>query len=400
VQRYLLVISIFLSMLILSGCYANRDYKFNYDLGRESWMHKIDRDTSRWAWGTDPWFLSGDAYATEAPLGYGALSTLKVSARDFSGIKANGDFKVQIFGTDKENTVYVYGPTEAVAKTIATVKGNTLYLGQREKASPALMRQVIIRIGVHRLNHLVQYGRGMIEGIRLGCEPLRVISVGSGNVYLAGHMKVTELRNIGRGTVSLFGVNTPELDIQVAGIGTTNVSGKVGVRSIVHHDSACLNIIGANSDGLKIEADGSGKIGIAGAVNLCLLRAAGNVRVYVCGVNSESLHVYANQRARIGLAGVAHRFYVDAYQDTYVAARDLCTDEAYIRADDRAHVNVAAARKIFATSSGGSSIYYFGQKEILTRFVSGSGFVMQMCAQESSCSMLQKQPCPELVGAG
>lgn len=400
VMRHFIAGCIFLFSLFLTACSSNRDLLFTHNLANETWMREVETDPLVWTRGTDPWFLSGDAHATETPDCYkGPVSTMQVNASDFSGIKTNGDFKVQIFGTQAANTVYIYGPAEAVSAISAVVKGDTLYLNQHKKASAYLMRQVIIRIGVHRLTNLVQYGRGMIEGIRLGADSLSITSIGSGNIYLAGRMNLKQVQNFGPASINIFGANTPELDVRTSGSGATNISGNIGVRSIVHHGSSCINIIGANSNHLGIIADGRGKIGVSGAVSLCLLKAKDTVRVYVCGIHTPALHVYTDDYARVGLAGVARNFYVDASEDTFVAARNLCTDEAYIHANDRAHVNVSAARKIFAAASGSGSVYFFGPADILTRFVSGSGLVMHMCAEEGSCAVKPKMQ-TQFVGAG
>lgn len=364
-------------------------------------MQEVETDPASWTRGADAWFMTGDAYAREMPAVFTTpITTMKVNAPVFSNIKSRGDFQVQIFGTDGPNTVYVYGPNDVVGATLVSVKGDTLYLNKRTPCPN--INKVIVRIGIHRLNSIVQLGRGRIEGIRLRGDCVTVTSWGSGNVYLAGSMNLKLLQNFGSGCISIFGANSPELDIKTSGSGTTNVSGNLGVKTINHIGTGCINVIGANSDGLRIYAHGSGKIGVNGIVNLCDVTARGTTRIYVCKVSSGDLHAYAYDNARIGLAGIARNLYVDAYSNSCVGLGKLCADNAYVRAYDTSHVNVAAWKAIFASSSGSSSIYYFGpSNDILTQFVSDNGMIIPV----GRCSGFCPPPQPPrrdkmMVGAG
>lgn len=401
-KRYLSLILILFSWIFLFSCSSQSQIKFNRDLSFESWMPQIETDPARWSRGASLWFLTGDANAVERNPSARDLSTMKINAPHFTRIKTSGDFKVEIFGTSSQNSVYVYGPTEAVSDTMITVKGDTLYLNQRPKISRR-MHQVIIRIGVNQLDELVQRGRGRVEGVRLTNGCLTVVSAGPGHIYLAGHINLSRILNFSSGCVSVFGVNSPIVDIKNYGMGSTNVSGNVGIRSIVHYGAGNINIVGANSNSLSIAADGGGKIGISGTVSLCSLKVTGQVRVYVCGVMSQVLNITAEENACIGLSGSVNRLTINAYNRAFVGARNLCADESFVTTRDQAHVNVAGTRKIFATSANNSSIYFFGSRDILTKFASDNGFVMQMCTKADCCSIKQPEPQPEplrMRGAG
>lgn len=401
-MKQYLVLVLFLGCFFLTGCFSQSQMRFENNTTRENWAQEIETDPMRWARGTDAWFLSGDAHATTSPVYYTTtpVSVMKVEASHFTRIKTNGCFQVQIFGTDGKDSVYVYGSNAAVRAIAISVKGDTLSLTQMAKVP--FMETVIIRIGVHRLNCLTQLGRGTVEGIRLRGD-LAVSSLGSGNVYLAGHMNLRSVQNFGSGCINVFGADTPELDIRTGGTGTTNVSGNVGIRSIMHSGSNNINVIGANSNQLKIYADGNGKIGINGIVNLCVVKARGNTRIYVCKVNSGNLHAYAYDNARIGLKGVTQNFYLDAYKNTCVSARGLCADVAYVRAFDNAHVNVSAWRKIFSSASDTSSVYYFGPRESLTKFINDNGIIVSVGPCAGYCPLPQRTTVSYprmLVGAG
>src|SRR5579885_2528572 len=379
-KRYLPFGLIILTCLSLAGCASNRNpAPYNEDLTRETWMQEVDTNPNRWAMGADSWFLTGDPNATEvadrnSPYS-AAISTMNVRVPNFSNIKVNGDFQVQIFGTYDNNSVYVYGPNDAVRETAIEVRGDTLCLEQSKKVRRST-RSVIIRIGVNRLNNLIQLGRGSIEGIQLRSNFLSITSAGSGNVYLAGNMNLRRVVNIGMGTVSVFGANTPVLDIKTNNMGNVNVSGNVGIRSIMHHGRNNINIIGANSNDLRIYADGRGKVGINGVVNLREVKARDVTRVYAYRISSTNLYAYAYDKAHIGLAGAAQDVYIDAFKAACVSASRLCAENAYVRTHQAAHVNIGGGNKVFAAATENGSIYIFGEPNVMSQFVSGNGTVI------------------------
>lgn len=398
-KRFLALTLVFLSYLILTGCMLNRPQPIlKQNLTQEFWMREVDSNPNKWARGASPWFFTGDPATLKLNNSINQsgipMGSLNVGVPDFSKIKVNGDFQVQIFGTYGKNSVHVYGSNDAVSSTIIRVQGDTLCLNQAKKVPPA-MGQVIVRIGVNRLNSIVQMGRGRVEGIHLRTNNLSVFSSGRGHVYLAGSMNLKSLVNVGGGCVTVFGANTPELDIKTGGSGVTSVSGNVGVRSIVHHGRTDINIVGANTNHLKILADGQGKIGINGIANLCEVKARDGVRVYVYKVISPNLYVFAYDKAHIGLAGSTQNIYIDAFKNSCVGARGLCAGNAYVRAHNYAHVNIAAGNKIFAASTEHSSVYFFGSPNIMSQFVNGEGSIIPIWnSYSNSCPIVKTTPLP------
>ncbi len=370
---------IFLSYLVLTGCSSFRTPTFSYGLSKEYWMREVDSNPMKWTRGADKWFLTGDPNAVEmadrnAPYS-AAISTLSVRVPDFTNVKVNGDFQVQIFGTDGHNSVYIYGPNNAVREVAVEVRGDTLCVNQAKKVTRS-MGKVIIRIGVNQLNSLTQLGCGMVEGIRLRSNCLFVNSRGSGNVYLSGNLNLRRVINMGTGSISVFGANTPLLGIKTTDRGSVNVSGNVGIKTILHHGQGDINIIGANSAGLQIYADGSGKIGINGLVNLRKIRAHNMTRVFANQVNSNNLYVYAYHKTHIGLAGSAQRLFVDTFKSSCFSGKYLCTREAFVRSHNNSHINVSATDKIFAAATQNSSIFFFGSSKRISQFISGNGTVI------------------------
>lgn len=397
-KRYLLLGLIILSSLLLAACAIRSDCRV--DLTRESWMREVESNPQRWMRGADDWFLTGNPHFPSYRGPYApTTATMNVQVPYFSKIKVNGDFQVQIYGTDGSNSVQVYGPNDAVRATVvnvqASVQGNILCVTQVEKA-PRSISHVIVRIGVNRLTELTQLGgRGRIEGMQLQTNYLTVTSLGSGNMYLSGNMNLARVNNFGRGCINIFGANTPVLDIKTNGGGATNVVGNVGIRSIVHQGQNDINIIGANSSYLRIFASGKGKIGINGVVNLREVKASDFMRVYVCKLMSTNVSVLASQQARIGLAGTTQNASIGGFDASSIWARDLCADTAYVRTQQHAHVNISACYKIFASATGNSSIYFFGSPHILTRFVRGNAIILPV-GHSMMCSPVVPVPVPQM----
>jgi hypothetical protein len=237
-----------------------------------------------------------------------------------------------------------------------------------------------VRIGMSNLNCLTLLsGCASIEGVRINSNGLYILTSPQsiGSIYLAGQMNLRRVVHNGTCRVSIFGAYSSCLDIKTNGGGSVNISGRVGLRSITHHGTASINILGAQpNSGTKIYADGKGKIGINGCVNLQEIRASDNTCVYISSVSSGFIYAYLHKYARVGLAGRTRDLYVDAYNNSRFAGRNLCSQNAYVRAFDSAHINATATNKIFASSTGYSSVYFYGSPELMSQFVNGSGVVI------------------------
>ena len=379
-KRYLAIGSILTFSVLLAGCAYNRYPTLNSDYTKETWSSQIDRNPTKWTKGADRWFMTGgDPNSTEmanrnAP-DSAAISTMMVRVPDFTKIISSGAFQVQIFGTYDNNSVYVYGPNSDVRETMVKVRGDTLYLGQSDRAGRE-MRKVIIRVGVANLKKIVQQGSGTIEAIQIPSSAMTVVSNGSGDMYLAGNMNLSEVTANGSGRVSIFGANTPKLDIKTSSMATVNVSGRVGLHSVEHHGKGDINVIGAFSNQLNIIADGRGKVGISGFVNLKEIKARDYVSVYINEVNGGALYVYADDYSKVGLAGGVDDLYVYTSGGSDFYGRYLLTRNAFIKAQGNSHVNVTANNKIFAAAIQSATIYFFGEPRLMSQFVSGNGTVI------------------------
>ncbi len=386
-KRYLPATMVIFVMLMLAGCASHRYPYLNKNLAHEGWMRFVDADPNRWTAGSDNWFMTGDPNGTEiadqnAPYA-AAISTMSVKVPEFVNIKSNGDFQVQLFGTYGPDSVYVYGPNDAVRSVIIEVRNNTLCISMAKNA-PRSIRKVIIRIGVNQLSNLIQLGCGSIEGIQMHSAGLSVMSRGKGNIYLAGPMNLRRVDAINAGSVSVFGARTPVLDIRTGGAASVNVSGNVGVRSITHHGVGNVNIIGANTDGLRIYTDGKGKIGIRGQANVRMIKALDNTCVYICNSNSSGVYVWEGNNARVGMAGAADSLYVDTKNYSRFEGRNLCANNGFVRAHDASHINVTATNKLFAAATENGSVYFFGSPNMMSQFVSGLGVVIPIWSENAS----------------
>lgn len=390
-RRCLVLGLLILSFLLLSGC-AYR-HASRLPATQENWASQVETNPQRWMRGADEWFTTGNPNVPkyQANPYRPPIATMSMRVAEFTKIKVNGTFQVQLFSTDGPSSVYIYGPNDGVRATLATSRGGVLCVSQIKKA-PRSMPMVVVRIGVNHLTGLLQLGRSRIEGIQINTDQLSVTSLGTGNIYLSGNMNLVRVDNFGHGCINIFGANTPTLDIRTNGSNVTNISGNVGIRSIINQGQSYINIIGANSNFLRIYASGSGKVGISGIVNLRELRASGHARVFICKLMTTGAYVRAANQARIGLAGSAQNISINATDSSCVLAKDLCTDTAYVRTQQHAHVNISACNKIYASASGSSSIYFFGSPTIMTQFVGGNSIVMPIWNQYSNVCPIAAPP--------
>lgn len=379
-KRYFSIAVCVLFFLTLISCATNRTAHVNNNFTQETWMTGVEKDPAQWLQGSDAWFRNGNPYIQvryNAPYSL-AMSNMSVRVPNFTNIKTNGNFQVQIYGTQGSNSVTIYGPNSAVRAIKVEVIGNTLCLIQAEKA-PSNMRQVVVRIAVAQLNNLVQMGNGTVEGIRLFSNRLNVLSTGCGNVYLSGNLNVQKITSTFKGSIIIFGANTPKLDIKTTGAGCVKVSGNIALGTIIHKNKATgdVSLIGVNGNcASRIFAEGRGKISINGRANIRELRASGHTCVYVYPTGSGALYVYAQDSAKVGLAGSANNIFVDTSGSARFYGRYLCVRDAYVRAHDWSHVNVTASNKIFAAATQNSSVYFFGSPQIMSQFVSANGVVI------------------------
>lgn len=375
------------AMMVLAGCFAHRNPYPARDLSTETWQHQVDRYPGVWTVGADQWFLKGDPNQTEmqnreAPYS-SAMSTMMVKVPDdFTRIRINGSFQVQIFGTSDHNSVYLYGPNSALRSVAVNVYGDLLDLSQVKDAPPS-MHQLIVRIGIRDLTELAQSncmasGCGLIEGVRINSHQLLLNVAGQSNIYLSGDLNLRRVIQQGNGKITLLGVDTNQLTLLSNGAGTMNLGGKrVGLQSIVHHSTGNMNIIGATSRRLTIAADGSGKVGVVGSrIQLTELNAKDHVNVYVMGIESSSLSAYAFGNANVGLSGYAGTGHLYASNSAKIFAKGLGLEDAFVRASDRSHINVTARNRLFASATGNASIYYYGQPNSMSPFVSSNGVII------------------------
>lgn len=393
-KQHLWIGCLILSIFSLTGCASRGNVFPQSDLTEEHWMQSVDNNTDEWAVGADKWFLTGDPDATEemhssAP-DSAAISTIEVRVPNFSNIKVEGPFQVQLFGTDEHNTVQVFGANQVVRQVAVSVYGDTLFarmVNNEEGSSIRQLNRAIIRIGVRNLNNLAYSGSGRLEGRQLRSNSLTITSAGSGNIYLAGDVNLRQITQAGSGCINVFGAITSELNINTANSGDVNVSGNVGIRSIKHHGSGNINIIGANTDGLNVYADGSGKIGIQGRANVHKVVAKEKANVYIYSSVGQQIRAYLSGAATVGIAGYVNELYVDTTKYSRFMGRNLCTMDAYVRAHDLSHVNVTASNRIYAAATQNGSVYFFGTQEILSQFLRGSGTIIPIWFDRQTACM-------------
>ncbi|OGT45058.1 MAG: hypothetical protein A3E83_08835 [Gammaproteobacteria bacterium RIFCSPHIGHO2_12_FULL_41_20] len=375
---------ILLSGFWLSGC-VNTHKEFSlqiqHDLLTETWPNNINIHPERWTRHADSWFLAAEPNQAERANRHSpfsrAISTMEVKVPNFSAIRVDGTFTVQLFGGVDHNSVFVYGPNAEVRKVAVDMRNGTLCVYQIP-GSAGYLRHTIIRIGVHNLKSLTNLGPGLVEGRQLSSSGLQVYSRGSGDILLSGNLLLRRVVSSDSGDIIILGIASPAVTIKMYGSGDVNLSGRVGVRSIYHAGWGNLNIIGADSSSLYINACNSAMITIVGCVNLRVVEASNDARIYLYSVRSQRLRVSTHDHACVGLAGYAHILHVDTHGASGFDGQYLSANTVYARAYDTSHANVSATNKAFAMAVQNSSIYFFGSSSVLSKYQTDNGSIMTL----------------------
>lgn len=397
-KRYLLLGFASAVLLLLTSCANTTAYyktQVRNDLVKENWMQRINLSTATWTKNADRWFYAiepekFDDYARSAPSDR-AITAMMVRVPDFTVIKIDGPYKVQIFGHQDHNSVVVLGSNESSRHTAIEIHGNTLSVHQASECkSCGNMKDVIVRIGVRTLTSLTVTGTGMIEGKDIGSNSLSIKSTDCAEILLSGFMNVCNISQSGAGSISVIGAYTPTLNVNVTGNGTVNVSGHVGVSRITKRGNGKINIIGADTDSLYIESSGGGITSIAGYANLKKLNATGNSQVYLYWVNSNGIYLNVHDNSRVGLAGSARNLNIEVDGTARFLGKYLRADNIYVTTRNKSHANVNPALKLFATAHDDSTIYFFSSPNVVSRYTTGNGFIIPVWCD--SCTPMIQQP--------
>lgn len=370
-----------LSIVALVGCVSHtHDFvqsQVQNNLLQENWQGQVDTDPGQWKKHADNWLWFGTPNAVEradrsAPYSE-AMSTMMVRVPDFTQVRVNGDFDVQLDGRFQHNSVYLLGPNEEMRQVAVEVKDHVLDIHRVDVQDP---KHVIVRIAIHNLQGLIQNGSGKVEGRFLRANPLNLTSAGSGAVILTGKINVQHIDQLGTGDITILGAYTPLLKITSSGKGALNINGRVGVESITHTGSGDINIIGADTNALSVWTSGSGKLGIKGIVNLKQLTASDNTSVYIYMVKSKDVYVYVRDKAMVGLAGQTKTLYIDAKGSSTFAGTYLQSQYTYARAREWAHINAGAEDRAFAAADNNSSIYIIGWPNVISPYVNDNAVIV------------------------
>ena len=182
----------------------------------------------------------------------------------------------------------------------------------------------------------------------------------------------------GRGNVTLFGVWTPSLSINMRGSGCAKLCGRVGVHSIKNSGRGLLNIVGVDTDSLSIWSSENSAIGMTGRAKLSKVYAQDKAQVYFYTVGSPSLSVYETGQAKVGLGGFVKTLHVDLANESQFQGRSLWAESAFVKTQGLSHANISAQKRGFVSAMDSSSIYFFGQKNILSETKTEQGAVVVM----------------------
>jgi hypothetical protein len=384
-KSFLLVIAC-LSYVFLAGCAANQAaYKaqLKHDQAQEAWISHINLDPTVWTVHADKSFYADQTmtfsdYDNHAPLSAG-ITEMVVRVPDFTNITVSGPYRIEIYGRQMHNSLYVLGPNEAARHVAVDIQGSSINIHPASDCSRKTCGngQVIIRIGIHELQSLTANGANFIQGkdITSSARGLVVKSNARNEILLTGVMNVTCVTQNGPGTISIIGAYSPEMDI-IANNGNVNISGHVGLRSVKKIGSGNVNVIGVDTDGLMINSAGTGVTALAGYANLRKATVKGASRVYLYWVSSNGIYITLHDSARLGLAGSAKNLDIQADGNSRFEGKYLRVDNMYVTTRGNAHANVYPQSKLFANASDYSSIYFFGSPNVVSRYTSGGGIIV------------------------
>ena len=372
------------SLFLLLSCAAGRYPYPKSDLSNEAWKSQMHINPDSWVHKADRWFRAGGETSTEimnehAPYSE-AISRTAVRVPNFHSINISGDFQVQISGNPDNASLWIEGPNTAARSIAVSVRNNVLCLEQSAKA-PGSMKRVIVHISVTRLNSLiVTGGAASVEGVRLYSNSLVVDSNSAGTIFLAGHVNVKCVIVRNCGSVNIYTIKTSQTEIESLGSGNVNMTAEeaVGLSSIKHYGTGDINIVPALSRNLMIDAKGKGQINLRGRLGIKEIRAAGEVCVFVDATSSNSPSIYIDDDARVGIAGGAGTLYAYTKHSSRLMARSLVAQTIFAESSGTSHMNINATSRAFANARDYSSIYFYGDPEILESFEKGDGTVIDM----------------------
>jgi Putative auto-transporter adhesin, head GIN domain len=383
-KKSILLVIACLTCLFLAGC-ASNPASYKTQLARnqmqETWINHINLDPNIWMAHADRWFYtdqprSFNEYAMHAPDG-AAITAMMVRVPDFTNIIVSGPYRVEIYGRQFHNSLFILGPNEAARHVAVDINGSQISIHPASDCSRTSCgnEQIIIRIGIHELQSLTANGSNFIEGKEITSMGLTVKSTARNEILLTGNMNVTCVTQAGPGTISIIGAYSPALEL-IDNNGNINISGHIGLRNVIKQGAGAINVIGMDTDGLKINSSGSGVTALAGYANLRKVTVKGSSRVYLYWVTSGGIYITLHDQARLGLAGSAGNIDLEADGSSHFEGKYLRVDNMYVTTRGTAHANVYPQSKLFANASDYSSIYFFGSPNVVSRYTSGSGIII------------------------
>jgi hypothetical protein len=380
-------------MLNVMSCSHPEYYRAQMDKGfsQENWMQQVNLNPNIWTKNADPWYFSADRdLITHQPVFDPVaeeMAAKPIRIPDFTHINVNGNFRIQIVGSQPRTSVTVLGPKQAKRLICIQIRNQTLYIYpapecKNDKKCPRNFNDVTIRIGIHDLRSLTTNGDSSITGKDIYSSGLAINATNRSQLLLRGNMKLALVNDSGCATTTIIGAVTPCLYINVKGCGTVNVAGRVGVKCIRNLGQGNVNIIGACSHDLSVFGGDTSTTKIAGIANVRRVIAYGHSRIFMYWVNANCAIVKVSDHACVGLAGYTQSLYVDTDTAAVFYGKCLIAGSAFVRTFGLSHVNVTATKKIFASAYDDSSIYYFGSPSIISRFVYGNGIIIPVWTNE------------------
>ncbi len=377
--------------LSLLGCSHQEYYQaqISQNYTREAWMQQINLNPNLWTAQADPWYFVVDKDPITHQTIFDPVAQAMVikpsHMANFTQIKINGNYRIQIIGHQREPSIGFSGTAAAKRQVAIEIHDQTLFIHPKpeceqktnfNKECLSESDKLIIRIGINNLRRLSSYGNNTVTGKDVVSNGLIIEAGNRSRVLLRGNMRLTEANASGCASIIVLGAFTPCVNINVNGCGTINVAGRVGIRSISNVGNGQVNIVGADSSMLTIYSKDASLTQVAGLVSLRKVTANDRSRVYLYSVRSGSLDVKVYDHACVGLAGCVNNLNVETHGSSGFLGKDLHASNLYVRTFDSSHANVSATQKIFASAADNSGIYYFGSPANISRFLTENGTIV------------------------
>lgn len=261
----------------------------------------------------------------------------------FSGIKATGNFVLNIKPTHKKPYVLLEGDEAGIAAMHVNVANDILYL--RKEEIPPKKGQLPVPTHVK-------------------------VTVYSPPIYTLSYSGV--------GVINATHFSTPGLEINLNHDGLVELSGRIGLRQLNLRGRGQTILRGVDSRSLTVTLQDGASAELRGVANLSNLAIRGGGRLDMYWIKSPSLSVVANGAASIRLAGIANTLYVELRDQASLDAKYLTSKEVFVKTFNNSTADIRVSDDQNVLASDASTVYFYKEPQLNAGFMAYSGSILDM----------------------